>query len=318
MKSATKKPGLLKGRTQLIKTGTMQQDTPSFGIAGTGLETPMPITMSPLVEQVEEKQPVPSSLRDGYECPIDLTLCAEPIKTPCGHYFCLQCAIKLLNSAHNSCPLCRTAFDTSFKPIIDRELQAEISKHDKSAFQDRKEELIDAGEWYGEDKGVAKVIFGNQYEKVNNPKNQKLCHRWCVFLSLNNQAPFTQKYIKHIVWQLPKTYKHSQIIVDQPPYLLSRTAYQSFVIGCEICFQEWTDLPVFKFEHMLSFKPGGLVFSGFFDVSVGEENSYEETSTVKGLVKELTKISESCQKSIIELPEPKFKDLLKGALIIHN
>ena len=69
---------------------------------------------------------------------------------------------------------------------------------------------------------------------------------------------------------------------------------------------------------MLSFKPGGLVFSGFFDVSVGEENSYEETSTVKGLVKELTKISESCQKSIIELPEPKFKDLLKGALIIHN
>jgi len=110
--------------------------------------------------------------------------------------------------------LCRTAFDNSFKPKIDRNLQAEVRQHDEAAFQDRKAELIDAGEWYGEDKGVAKVVFGNQYEHVNNPKNKKLCNRWCVFLSLNNQAPFTEKYIKHITWYLPKTYKHSKIIIE--------------------------------------------------------------------------------------------------------
>jgi hypothetical protein len=63
-----------------------------------------------------------AALRDGYECPVCLELCAEPVKTPCGHFFCLQCQKKLLTSGNNACPMCRVFFDKAFKPQIDKEL----------------------------------------------------------------------------------------------------------------------------------------------------------------------------------------------------
>jgi len=31
-----------------------------------------------------------------YECPVCMELCAEPVKTPCQHLFCLSCQKQLM------------------------------------------------------------------------------------------------------------------------------------------------------------------------------------------------------------------------------
>ena len=62
----------------------------------------------------------------------------------------------------------------------------------KEEFEERKAELIEAGEWLGFQKNMLTLCFGNQYETVENPKPSVtkpgifLDHRWCMFLTINN------------------------------------------------------------------------------------------------------------------------------------
>jgi hypothetical protein len=61
---------------------------------------------------------------------------------------------------------------------------------------------MEIGQWHGSGDTI-KLVFGNQYERVENPKYYfqgkekiKMSHRWCMFLSINNCKTLTQKYIK--------------------------------------------------------------------------------------------------------------------------
>ena len=84
-------------------------------------------------------------LRDSYECPVCLELCAEPVENECGHYFCFACEKKILSSAQHNCPICREDFDKAMKPQIDRNLQLEIKFVAEDEFKERKAELKQLG-----------------------------------------------------------------------------------------------------------------------------------------------------------------------------
>ena len=60
-----------------------------------------------------------------YECPVCLSLCAEPVLTACKHFFCLQCS-KAVMKMGMTCPLCRAEFDKNFVPAVDLKLQSEM------------------------------------------------------------------------------------------------------------------------------------------------------------------------------------------------
>ena len=90
------------------------------------------------------------------------------------------------------CPLCRAHFDKLFVPVIDRDIQKQISEELKDDFEERKAELVKSGLWRGNIKQL-KLAFGNTHELVDNPKQSrskpgtKNIHRWAMFITLNNE-----------------------------------------------------------------------------------------------------------------------------------
>ena len=112
-------------------------------------------------------------LRDQYECPVCLEICAEPVASECVHYFCYACQKKILATPQHNCPICRETFDKNIKPQIDRNLQLEIKFVSPDEFDERKEDLKRCGQWKGgkseldipkfTNKIPVQLLFGNQY-----------------------------------------------------------------------------------------------------------------------------------------------------------
>jgi hypothetical protein len=52
-----------------------------------------------------------------FECPICLEIMFKPSRTPCKHFFCLQCLINHLEY-ERKCPMCRREFEEEYKPLV--------------------------------------------------------------------------------------------------------------------------------------------------------------------------------------------------------
>ena len=108
-----------------------------------------------------------------------------------------------------------------------------------------------------------KLIFGNNYAEIKNPrgkyKNKKLVnvHRWCMFLSIDNSKELTESYISHVVYHLHPTYKNNRIKVKEHPFILCRTAYGKFVVGVEVHFQDWLECKPIRLDYLLNFEEIG-------------------------------------------------------------
>ena len=115
------------------------------------------------------------------------------------------------------------------------ELQREIAAAMGAQFEERKAELESAGEWLGNMR-LVKFAFGNTHEEVKNPKQSQSNsqttnnHRWCMFVSLNNNPDETQKYIKSVTYHLHPTFKVNKIKLTEAPFLLSRVGWGTFDI----------------------------------------------------------------------------------------
>jgi hypothetical protein len=110
-----------------------------------------------------------SSAGDAFECPVCMDTCEDPIKNTCGHYICMQCETTIMQSAFAACSICKAVFSANFKPMVDRQFQNEIRKATEE-FEYRKEELLDKGLYQVEGNIYLKLVFGNHYEPINNPK----------------------------------------------------------------------------------------------------------------------------------------------------
>jgi hypothetical protein len=56
--------------------------------------------------------------------------------------------------------------------------------------------VINEEEWQGKNLGVIKLVAGNIYEPVRNENfkskdSDPLCHRWMLFLTINNDPKLT-------------------------------------------------------------------------------------------------------------------------------
>ena len=86
-------------------------------------------------------------------------------------------------------------------------------------------------------------------------------------MTIENDAELTSRYINYVVYYLHPSYKINVIKVLKSPFLLSRTAFGSFIIGIEIYFKTWTTLKPVKINHILCFKPEGKVYEAIIDTS---------------------------------------------------
>ena len=95
---------------------------------------------------------------------------------------------------------------------------------------------------------------------VKNPKvsksNSKVKndHRWCMFLSLNNDNALTSRYIKAVTYELHASFKQQPERVTEPPFLLSRNGWGTFMVQCTV---ELVDDTCFKISHYLVFDDRG-------------------------------------------------------------
>jgi transcription initiation factor IIF auxiliary subunit len=65
------------------------------------------------------------------------------------------------------------------------------------------------------------------YNTRGNYSNNYLLmpHRWCMYLSLENDKKLTEQYIEKVVYHLHPCYVEKRIEIRSHPYLLSRTVY---------------------------------------------------------------------------------------------
>lgn len=67
--------------------------------------------MAPKLRKINKKQKLESVNLTNFDCalcPICCSILIEPVTTPCGHHFCLNCFNETVNNASLCCPLCRT------------------------------------------------------------------------------------------------------------------------------------------------------------------------------------------------------------------
>ena len=167
--------------------------------------------------------------------------------------------------------MCRAHFDKLFVPQVDIELQREIAAAMGSMFEERKQELEDAGEWLGNMR-LIKFTYGNTHEEVKNAKKDSSgqytnSHRWCMFVSLNSSPEETQKYIKSVTYHLHPTFRQNKIKLTEAPFLLSRVGWGTFGIKIDIEFQDSTGLGTKRMNHDLSFEEKGLTQSILLEVA---------------------------------------------------
>jgi transcription initiation factor IIF auxiliary subunit len=186
----------------------------------------------------------------------------------------------------------------------------EIKANAGEDFAERKAELEAEGLWAGENNQIMKLVIGNNYEKVTNPKTRSadgkhICsHRWAIFLSIDNDASLTKRFIKEVKYVLHPTYKVNKYTLTEAPFLLSRVAYGSFNVEVTVVFQQWTKQKPLKLNHMLEFVEGGKKSHRFIDSDSSRVNkntsaagSKLEQNTLAQIVKSLNDIEEENNKA---------------------
>ena len=64
------------------------------------------------------------------------------------------------------------------------------------------------------------------------------------------------------------SYLDAKVTVDKFPYLLSRTAYLPFIVGCEIHFHESAEVEPLRIDHLLEFKGSGKIYKKYLKIGI--------------------------------------------------
>ena len=132
-------------------------------------------------EEGSDLQPPPpplvrtQSTNDEWTCSICLCILINPATLQCGHTCCKECLDPILSCGDVNkrfCPLCREHIPTSWKAVVNVEMQAKIEKmfHDDLEYQDRN---LEVAEQVARNKGITIYnlpthFFDDQLNKYKN------------------------------------------------------------------------------------------------------------------------------------------------------
>ena len=88
-------------------------------------------------------------------------------------------------------------------------------------------------------------------------------HRWCMFLSIDNDKELTAKYIKSVTYTVHTSNKMVDETVTEPPFLLSRPDFGTFLMRCAVVL---SDGDTFSLSHYLVFGEGGDAVKADVDI----------------------------------------------------
>ncbi|CAF4079018.1 unnamed protein product [Rotaria sp. Silwood2] len=193
------------------------------------------------------------------DCPFCLKLLFEPISTLCGHTFCLLCMERFILTSERilQCPICRD--DLNYLRSSSSHLKANAILHNLFRQQYEKEYEIRRIETENERKQIIKkrLIVGNTHQLLSCDYDYTR-HEWTLFVKLNNddQDDISQ-YIKQVTINLHPTFTPSQIILDKPPFCLTRIGWGVFTIYLTIEFHSQWKKSDFRTSWFLSFSNTG-------------------------------------------------------------
>ncbi len=161
------------------------------------------------------------------DCPFCLKLLFEPVSTLCGHTFCLLCLERfiLISNRTLQCPICRE--DVTYLRSASKHLKANSILHNLFRQEYEKEYEIRRNEIDNERKNIIKkrLIIGNTHQSLACEYNYTR-HEWTLFIKFeNDDQTDMRQYIKQITINLHPTFTPSQIILDKPPFRLTRIGW---------------------------------------------------------------------------------------------
>lgn len=195
---------------------------------------------------------------EDMECGICLALMVEPVKLPCGHYFCLLCIekIQIYNPMTTACPFCKQEAK-NFAMVIDTTKQEEIKMQNEEIYNSR---LADIREIRFQNNKAFKLtlVYGNKYRNQTYPNNV-LVHFWCCYVKFANQGEDISKYIDKVTFVLHETFKDPIHEVTKAPFQVAGRGWGYFNIPITIEWNPKLKMEKTKFDYMLAFYGEGDV-----------------------------------------------------------
>lgn len=217
-----------------------------------------------------------------FECPLCLQLLYDPVGFHCGHSFCKFCIERLLasNGEMRACPCCRAPFydssnDTqlvtlnNIRPLLALKKVLPLLFGDE--YKSRGEEVERERQHFLQTVTIRKKIYiGNLHALMNNRNDQNI-HKWTFFVRMDDQDKI-DNYIESVEVKLHPTFKPSRLLLNSPPFELTRYGWGYFTIGVKIMFKEYLNKPPFITSHTLSFDGNGDMSSVEMDFLVRRSN----------------------------------------------
>ena len=170
-------------------------------------------------------------LSDFFKCPICRHCLDDPMQTPCGHRFCLQCINSVLHSSQPECPLDRTKLDNVFPDAACRR-------------------QINALKVYCSNKDKGCTWSGEMSDEASHQKSCKLGKIACEFCNENFSRVDMTKH-KEECPRRPVTCKYCSQIMDYQNLECHFSSCGEYPTKCpNNCSEE--SLPRNKIDHHVS------------------------------------------------------------------
>jgi len=189
------------------------------------------------------------------DCPFCLKLLFEPTSTLCGHTFCLLCMERFILTSEQilQCPICRD--NLNYLRSSSSHLKPNIILHNLFRQQYEKEYELRRIETENERKQIIKkrLIIGNTHQLLQYDYEHTR-HEWTLFIKFDtNDEDDISQYIKQIIINLHPTFTPSQIVLNEPPFSLTRIGWGVFTIYLTIQFHSQWKKSDFRTNWFLSF-----------------------------------------------------------------
>ncbi|KIW70585.1 hypothetical protein PV04_02841 [Phialophora macrospora] len=181
-------------------------------------------------------------------CPICHLLLYKPVRTRCNHTMCEACmaqwadvsissqlahvglddeaTVFLPHDVETRCPMCRTSTNSVPDPTRERALQRDYP----SSYQVREIESKEGEEDdFGSTVETLTVYIGNEHTEIRAAEGSNNKHQWKFFV-----RPSRTDLIEEIQIFLHPTFRNPIIVLDRPPYAVTRLGWGYFTIYANV------------------------------------------------------------------------------------